>query len=893
MPASFAAPGTGQHTGPPRPAAGPQRVLIISANIGEGHNSAGRAIEESIRRVWPACSVRWLDTLAVMGPGIGPMARAWYIMEVQQTPWMYDFFFAALWRHRWFLDWSRRLMGTWCGRGMARAIRSYDPDLIISTYPLGSAGLSWLRRFRGLATPVGAFVSDFCPHPFWVYGDLDITYVMHPGAAAVAQRVEPGARVVTGGLLAGDAFRPADRTDARAGLGLDPSRFVAVLSAGSFGFGRVDRAVAAMLAAGPGIQAVVICGRNEQLRRRLTALGEPAGRLAVVGWTDEMSRWVSASDVVITNAGGVTALEAVASSRPVIMYEPIAGHGRANADLMAKSGLALLCPGPAELTAALRRLAGEPALRAALEEAALSRASSRRRDDDLRDLWAVPSGQHALALPVRAEDALFLDAQRPNVTQQVGAVVMLAGGPVSLADLQAGVAYRVEQIPQLRRRLVPSVGPWDRPRWLVEEHIDACSRISEVALGRDGAPGSLDELVGQFFSAPLDPAATPWEMLLVRGIPDGTPGSSAIVVKVHHALGDSYALISALSGLFDPAGGRPAGQLLADAAGGSRLVGHPARAGRDRVLSTMRCGQRVVSGLCGMAWAGHAPPTSVNGPLTRPGRRFVHTRLPARAVAVTARRLGASPADLVLALVADGLGRLLAGRGELTDGRKIRVLVPHTARLPGRGGTAGSLRRHAAGPAPGLRPGRTRPRRLRAMARSRRHPPAARHERPAATAPGNRTAGVLLDLPVGPMPLAERVAAVKRLHAARLRRGDAEATAFVLSAMNLLPEPARRAFARAVYTSGRFNLIVSVFPGVRRQCRLLGAEITEVYPVLALASGVGLTIGAMTWGQSLSVGILADEALVPDVGVLAAGIRGAFDSSQAESAGEQATPATG
>ena len=81
--------------------------------------------------------------------------------------------------------------------------------------------------------------------------------------------------------------------------------------------------------------------------------------------------------------------------------------------------------------------------------------------------------------------------------------------------------------------------------------------------------------------------------------------------------------------------------------------------------------------------------------------------------------------------------------------------------------------------------------------------------------PGNRTTGILLDLPTGPMPLAERVAAIRAVRQARLRRGDADAAAFVLHSITWMPPPLQRAFARASFTSKRFNLIVSVFPGMR------------------------------------------------------------------------------
>ena len=73
-------------------------------------------------------------------------------------------------------------------------------------------------------------------------------------------------------------------------------------------------------------------------------------------------------------------------------------------------------------------------------------------------------------------------------------------------------------------------------------------------------------------------------------------------------------------------------------------------------------------------------------------------------------------------------------------------------------------------------------------------------------------------------------------------------------------------------------------PGTRKPRRLLGSEVTEVFPVLALADGVGLALGAMTWGRSLSIGIMANPALIPDVALLAASIRNAFSADDPGSA---------
>ena len=239
------------------------------------------------------------------------------------------------------------------------------------------------------STASGAWIPAFCPHPSWLYPSLDITYVVHPAARDAALRAEPGMRVAVGALPVRDAFGPGDQRFARQRLGLATDRFTTAVATGSFGLGQVSALVTALLAAGPQVQVIVVCGRNEQLRARLAAHREP-GRLHLLGWTDDMPAVMTAADVVVTNGGGGTALEAVASGRPVVMADPVAGHGRANATLMAEAGLALLAPSPAALTATVRGLARDPVTAVSRARANLAALAGRQREDDLAEFAALP-----------------------------------------------------------------------------------------------------------------------------------------------------------------------------------------------------------------------------------------------------------------------------------------------------------------------------------------------------------------------------------------------------------------------------------------------------------------------------------------------------------------------
>jgi diacylglycerol O-acyltransferase / wax synthase len=69
-------------------------------------------------------------------------------------------------------------------------------------------------------------------------------------------------------------------------------------------------------------------------------------------------------------------------------------------------------------------------------------------------------------------------------------------------------------------------------------------------------------------------------------------------------------------------------------------------------------------------------------------------------------------------------------------------------------------------------------------------------------------------------------------------------------------------------------------PGLRRPARTAGVPIADVYPVLPLADGVGVAIGAISWGDSISFGITIDSGLVPAGEELAGHVLGAFDDLQ-------------
>lgn len=792
-------------------------MLIVSANMGEGHNATGRALDQAAHVLWPGVQVRWLDTLDVMGRAVGPVFRQIYVANVQRVPWLYEYFYGSVRRYRWFANASKRFVGAWCGRRLTYHINDFQPDVILSTYPLGSAGLAWLRTHRDLRTPIGAWVSDFCPHPFWVYDELDLNLVMHQVGVEPARTWVPGARVGVSAPPVTSEFVPGDRAAARRSQNLPQDRFVALVSCGAYGFGSVESAVSTLLAASDDVVVVAACGRNDALRNRLLAGGDHGGRLRALGWTDQMASLTVASDVLVTNAGGATSLEALACGRALLMYRPIAAHGRANAELMAEAGLAEVCADDAELTSAVRRLIAEPDRLAAIERASLAHTRSATLADGLtalRTAAAKSSGERARRL--RAEDALFVHVQSPAVPQQVGAVLLFEAKPDGTSVTLADAAYLVAAAPGLFGRIDPG-SAWRHPRWLPQPGVTAADLVDVVELGRADAPSDLDGAMDDFFSLPLDGRDGAGRARLVHGV-DGN--RSAIMIKFHHATADGIAVIGALVG-------RTRGRTFIEAP-------DPRPLDRPTARERLRGLRELGTGVWTLARAGRAGHTALNGRVAGPGRHHSRVELPAAELRQLARSLGVRTTDLATALVAEALHRVLHAEGTRAGPDTIRVMMPRSTRTTKTYRTA-----------------------------------------------GNHTGAASVDLPIGPMSLAERVAGTRAATDDQVDASAPHAAHAVVWVLGLLPPWLHRIAARLVYRSTWFSVIASVLPGARSPVALNGALLPAVYPVLSLAPGVRLSIGVMTWADLVTICFAGDRDIAPTVDGLADAVHAAVKEARA------------
>jgi processive 1,2-diacylglycerol beta-glucosyltransferase len=328
------------------------RVVILSATVGQGHEGAARELARRLEVHGVATEVH--DFLDALPAFVRHTLREGYHPTVQHAPAFFDWLFDGLEHKRWLgrvgdlvcrtaettvLDWTR------------------GADVVVSTYPLASQTLGQLRGQGALTAPAVTFLTDPAAHRLWCHPDVDRHLTVTQATADDGARYGVDLQAV-GPLCAPRFSRSvpgAARDRLRAELGLPGTAPVVLLSAGSLGMGDIPDTVDAVLRH-PEARLVVLCGRNAPLRRRLAALP----RVVALGWRDDVPELMAAADVLVHNAGGLSFTEALVAGLPAVTYLPIPGHGRANADLLARAAMAPWPRDPDELVAAIDEILARP-----------------------------------------------------------------------------------------------------------------------------------------------------------------------------------------------------------------------------------------------------------------------------------------------------------------------------------------------------------------------------------------------------------------------------------------------------------------------------------------------------------------------------------------------------
>src|SRR5262245_3359066 len=246
------------------------RVLIVTADIGAGHDLPAALLAGAIRAREPGAHVAVADGLAAGGHAARALARGGAETIFERAPALFDAQYWLIARCAPTRRAGGRLAMALGARGLLALIERECPDVIVSTYPGTSEVLGRLRRSGRIRVPCVGAITDLAALRWWAHPGLDMHLVTHAQSRAEVESIAGPAADVrhVRGFSRPEFEAPPPRAAARAAVGLPERGPVIVVSGGGWGVGDVESATAAALAI-PDATAVCLCGSNARLRSRL------------------------------------------------------------------------------------------------------------------------------------------------------------------------------------------------------------------------------------------------------------------------------------------------------------------------------------------------------------------------------------------------------------------------------------------------------------------------------------------------------------------------------------------------------------------------------------------------------------------------------------------------
>ncbi|MGQ0709155.1 MAG: wax ester/triacylglycerol synthase family O-acyltransferase [Rhodoferax sp.] len=382
--------------------------------------------------------------------------------------------------------------------------------------------------------------------------------------------------------------------------------------------------------------------------------------------------------------------------------------------------------------------------------------------------------------------------------------VWVFDSPLSLHSVRQRLRQRLLRHPRFTQRVVEDAwgAYWeddpgfDLRRHVVPEHLGTPRPQDEKR--------ALEHRLSELASRPLDPRHPLWCMHWVPRY----RGGSALLVRIHHCIGDGAALVALMQSLVDDAA--PALQAPCAPPGGAQAL-HPFAGWAAKAIDPWGLGTDLAA-LALMPDDGASP---LKGRLGGRKRVAWCAPVPLDRVKAVAKALGCTVNDVLLACVAGAMGRYLGGRGTGVQGQELRAMVPVNLRT---GAQALEL--------------------------------------------GNGFGLVPVLLPLGLENPLERLYRIKaRMRA--LKDGWQPALSYGLLALaGCLARPAQQAllelFAR------KAAAVVTNVPGPNRALHFCGARIGEVLFWVPQSADVGLGLSILSYAGAVQLGVLADTALCPD-----------------------------
>ncbi|WP_019850272.1 glycosyltransferase [Desulfitobacterium sp. PCE1] len=349
------------------------KVLVISAAFGSGHVRAAEAIVEAISAKEPGAEISHIDYGEFLNRAVNSVLKTTYIDMIKYTPKLWGKFYyktAEIGEDSLF----QRLLNRIGRREFLLYLRTVRPDIIVCTYPVIAGVLAQLKKEHRLSIPLVTVVTDYGIHSQWVHRGIDLYLVgsQEVYEGLTRRGIDPSRIKITGIPVSTEFEQELNRQELVKKFGLNENQATVLIMAGAYGVLDGATGIYQMLEErNTPVQLIIVCGKDKHLYRSLEPLVKTSKhKVLLKGFVRNVEELMTVADIVVTKAGGLTVTEALTKHLPIVIYKPIPGQEKENAEFLQKIGAGRLAYREQQLNQILTDLLEKPAEREMMRQAA-------------------------------------------------------------------------------------------------------------------------------------------------------------------------------------------------------------------------------------------------------------------------------------------------------------------------------------------------------------------------------------------------------------------------------------------------------------------------------------------------------------------------------------------
>ncbi len=295
-------------------------ILILTAKYGMGHYTASMSLKQELEN--KNTHVEVIDFFDIIFPKMKTIIYGTFNFLVSKCSRVYNFFY------KFTANTDSAPFKSIMEKRIEKLLQEKNVDIIISTFPICSKYISAYKKSNNPNLKLYTYITDIEVNKEWITNQTDSYFVASNETKIQMMKngiSEENIKVV--GIPVRKEFKENINSKNKkeivimgGGLGLIPD---------------IDKSIEE-LAQNEDIHITLLAGKNQRIFNKYYG---KYTNITVIGYTNEVYKYMKKAELIITKAGGITLFEAIHSNTPIYIVYPFLSQEIGNAKFVENKGL--------------------------------------------------------------------------------------------------------------------------------------------------------------------------------------------------------------------------------------------------------------------------------------------------------------------------------------------------------------------------------------------------------------------------------------------------------------------------------------------------------------------------------------------------------------------------